>query len=170
MESLWQDLRFGLRTLQRDPGFATVAVLTLALGIGVAVAIGCIAQAAVFRTLPYGDPERLVVLRHLNRAGEPRSLSIPEFTDLTERQRVFDAVAMGCEVGFNLDGTTGEPERVAGLMVSADFGRVLDLEPALGRWFTAEDDQLGAERAVILSDALWRKRFAASTGRLACFP
>ena len=137
MESLWQDLRFGLRTLQRDPGFATVAVLILALGIGVTLAIGSIAQVAVFRTLPYEAPDQLVIVRHLDRSGELGSLSIPEFLDLAERQRVFDAVAMGRGIGLNLGASNGEPERLAGLMVSADFGPALGIEPAFGKSLTA---------------------------------
>ena len=160
MESLWQDLRFGLRTLQRDPGFATVAVLILALGIGVTLAIGSIAQVAVFRSLPYDAPERLVLLRHLDRAGNPDSLSIPEFLDLDERHRVFDAVAMGRSVGLNLGATDGEPERLAGLMVSAGLGPVLGIELALGRWFLPEDDLPGAPQTVIVSYELWQRGFA----------
>ncbi|MET0623131.1 MAG: ABC transporter permease [Pyrinomonadaceae bacterium] len=163
METLRQDVRFGLRTLRKRPGFTLVAVLTLALGIGANSAIFSVVNAVVLRPLPYAAPERLVALwGNLNQKGfEELELSAPEFVDFRARgAHVFEDAAAYYEGGFNMTGA-GEPERVQGVYATASLFNTLGVAPSRGRAYTAEEDRPGSNDVVVISHSLWRRRFNA---------
>jgi len=162
--ALWQDLRFGARLLLKQPGFTLIAILTLALGIGANTAIFSIVNAALLRPFPYKEPERLVILRERVSVGGGFSPSYPNFVDWRAQNTVFDAIsAVRQNESFNLTGA-GEPERVPGRLVSAEFFSTLGIEPLLGRDFLAEEDSPGATPAAILSYGFWRRRFGNDPG------
>ena len=156
---LWQDLRFGARMLLKQPGFTLIAVLTLALGIGANTAIFSIVNAVLLRPFPYKEPGRLVILRERVSGGSGFSPSYPNFADWRAQNTVFDsmAAALGNQ-SFNLTGA-GEPERLQGRIVSAEFFSTLGIKPLIGRDFLAEEDRPGATPAAILSYGFWRRRF-----------
>jgi len=157
-DEMFQDLRFGVRMLLKHPGFTFIAILTLALGIGANTAIFSIVDAALLRPFPYQAPERLVILGEFVSGG---SVSYPNFADWRAQNTVFEAIsaARGNE-SFNLTGA-GEPERLQGRLVSAEFLSTLGIKPLVGRDFLPEEDRLGATPAVMLSYEFWQRRFAA---------
>jgi putative ABC transport system permease protein len=164
MQTLWQDLRYGARMLLKQPGFTLIAIITLALGIGANTAIFSIVNAALLRPFPYKEPERLVILRERVSVGGGFSPSYPNFVDWRAQNTVFDAIsAVRQNESFNLTGA-GEPERVPGRLVSAEFFSTLGIEPLLGRDFLAEEDSPGATPAAILSYGFWRRRFGNDPG------
>src|SRR6516164_4146771 len=142
---LLQDLRFAVRALVKRPGFTAVAVVTLALGIGANAAIFTVFNAVLLRPLPYSHVERIARIRGLRTTTrQPGNLSPMDFLDLRSRTRRFDRLA-----AFNnyADATltgSGEPERIAGTRVTADFFSVLHVTPSAGRDFRSEDDVPGA--------------------------
>jgi putative ABC transport system permease protein len=163
MNGLVQDLRYALRGMRQRPGFALVAVLTLALGIGANTAIFSIANGVLLRALPYAVPDRLVMVWGY-RAQEPLAeLSVPEYWDLRERTRSMASVGAYADGSANLTGS-GAPERLRVGVMTANMTQVLGVEPRLGRGFTAEEDLPGRPSAVLLSDGLWRRRFGADSG------
>lgn len=125
MQTLWQDLRYGIRMLQRSPGFTVVAVLTLGLGIGANTSIFSMINAVLLKSLPVSDPEELVVLSASSGEREHTSFSYPMFQDLRDRSQVFDGVFAYDEVTLNLS-TNDQTERVSGGLVSGDFFSVLE--------------------------------------------
>ncbi|HEV3471346.1 MAG TPA: ABC transporter permease [Pyrinomonadaceae bacterium] len=157
---VWQDLRYGVRTLLKNPGFTAVAVVALALGIGANTAIFSVVNAVLLRPLPYRDPDRLVMVWEDNtKGGYPRNTpAAANFLDWREQSRVFEGMAAIANQSFALTGA-GEPERIDGRRVSASLFPLLGVEPLLGRVFLPEEDQPGAGRAVILSHGLWQRRF-----------
>jgi putative ABC transport system permease protein len=158
---LWQDLRFGARMLRKRPGFTLFALLALALGIGANTAIFSIVNAVLLRPFPYQAPERLVILLDLVPGGTGFSPSYPNFVDWRAQNTVFDSIAaVRQSESFNLTGT-GEPERLQGRRVSAEFFATLGVKPLVGRDFLPEEDRAGATPAMILSYGLWQRRFGA---------
>jgi putative ABC transport system permease protein len=164
IETLIQDLRYGARTLRKNPGFTAVAALTLALGIGANTAIFSVVNAVLFRPLQYSDPDRLVqVWQNFPQLGANQvTVSAPEFLDYKDQNRVFERMAAFRPQGFNLTGGA-EPELIFGARVSADLFPLLGVAPALGRAFFPEEEQIGGPRAVILSHGLWQRRFGSDT-------
>src|SRR5262245_19369171 len=162
MSSLITDLRHGVRLLFRAPGFAAVAVLTLALGIGANTAIFSTINDALFRPLPYGDPDRVVMVwEDVSYLGFPRNTPAPaNYLDWKARNRVFTDMAATRGAAANLT-SGGPPEQVVGRRTTANFFGVLDVKPLLGRTFTDEEDRTGAPVAVI-SYGLWQRRFGGS--------
>jgi putative ABC transport system permease protein len=160
METLYQDVRFALRTLWTNRGFALVAVAALALGVGANSAIFSVVNAVVLRPLPYKDPERLVALWvGLNQKGfEEIEVSAPEFTDFRTRSSSLEKVAAYSAGGFNMTGA-GEPERIQGLQATAGLFPALGVAPLKGRAFTEEEDRPGADAVVVISHSLWQRRF-----------
>jgi putative ABC transport system permease protein len=160
LNTLLQDIRYAMRALRRAPTFTLVAVLTLGLGIGANTAIFSVVSGVLLRPLPYPAPERLVGLQQTFRGGSDQlSLSYREYLFLREHTPVLQHLAVSTGAGFTLyDG--GSAERVNALHVSRDYFRVLGIGPALGREFTADEDQSGGPAVAIVSDALWRRRFA----------
>jgi putative ABC transport system permease protein len=161
MQNLWQDLRYGVRMLYKNHGFTAVAVLALALGIGANTAIFSVVNSVLLRPLPFRDPQRLVVVweNHQQRGGPEREWAAPaDFRDFRDQTQSFEHVAALLGTQATLTGFE-EPEDVQGAAVSYDTFKMLGVEPALGRSFTADEDRAGAERVVVLSHGLWQKRF-----------
>jgi len=165
MDSLIQDLRHAARTLLRSPGFALVAVLTLALGIGANTAVFSIVNALLLKALPYRDAGRLVALwESREHEGVDRSpVSPPNYLDWSAQSRTLRDMAAYRYWGFDLSGGE-EPERITGARVSASLLALLGVRPEAGRGFLEEEDRFGARPVVMVSDALWRKRFGADPG------
>ncbi len=159
MRTLWQDLRYGARALLKKPGFALMAVITLALGIGANTAIFTVVNAALLRGLPYREPDRLVHLWELTPQKEfpRREASYPDFLDWRQSQS-FEAMAAYTGGGFTMTGR-GAPERIQGARGSADFFKALGVEPIIGRAFQPGEDTPGAANVVLLSYGLWQRRF-----------
>jgi putative ABC transport system permease protein len=164
METLFKDIRFGIRSLLKRPGFTGIAVITLALGIGATTAIFSVVNAVLLRPLPYPQAERLLQIGQLYPGGLAAA-GEPKFLFWRDQSQSFEAMAAyeGFGAGGNLAGGS-EAEYVDGLRVSGEFFRVLRVNPALGRAFTKEDDEPGGERVAILSDGLWRRNFGADPG------
>jgi putative ABC transport system permease protein len=162
LEELWQDIRYGLRQLRRNPGFTIVAVLTLALGIGANTAIFSAVDAVLLRPLPFSQPERLVsVLSVQIPRGNGREASYPDFLDWRARSHAFDQMAVYRTENFTLK-SGGEPAHISGAVVSADLFSLLGVTPRLGRTFLRGDDVPGSVNgtdAVILSYGFWQARF-----------
>ena len=159
-ETFLQDLRYGVRQLWRSPGFAIAAVLTLAIGIGANLAIFGIIDTVVLRPLAYPEPDRIVQLEKITPAASSYSASVPLFLVWSGHNDVLESIAAYSvlPVGFNL-AQRGHAERVPGLRVSADFFRVLGVEPQLGRNLSSSDDRPGAQDVVLLTDSLWHRRY-----------
>jgi putative ABC transport system permease protein len=160
--SFLRDLRFAARSLSRTPGFAAVAVATLALGIGANTAIFTVVRAVLLKPLPYRDAERLVVVwEDLIREGNHRfSVAAPNFDDLRRRSRSFEGLAAQLGTGFALTGSGETPEAVLGARVTGNFFSVLGAKASLGRTVVAADETSGKVRNVaVLGHALWRRRF-----------
>ena len=161
-DSLAQDLRFGARMLLRQPGFTATAVAALALGIGPNAVIFSLADAVLWRPLPYADPAALVALTE-DRPREGRRtgpVSPADFLDWRELSRSFSYVAAYDDRALNLTGE-GEPSRVAALAVTSGYLEALAVAPVLGRRFTRDEEEPGRHQSAILSEGLWRRRYAA---------
>lgn len=159
LEDFLQDLRYASRTLGRSPGFAAVIVLTMALSIGATSAIFSVINGVLLKPLPYPRPSQLVRM-FLSSAEYPKFPINPfDFRDYRSRSRSFESLAAYTRNDLQLSGT-GEPVRLAGFSVTAGFFRVLGLHPAMGREFSTTDELPGNGHQVILSDKLWRTRFA----------
>ena len=159
---LADDARFGFRTLRKNLGFTTVAVLTLALGIGANTAIFSVVESVLLRPLPYQHPESLVEIWNTYPNFEPVGLSPGDFFDWRRDARSFSAIGGYAEisVGFNLAGV-GEPERIQAAFVSSDLFALLGIRPVVGRTFLPEEDQLGSAPEVLLTHHYWQRRFGA---------
>src|SRR6266403_3853966 len=163
LESLWQDLRYGLRTLRQNPVFTLIAVATLALGIGANTAIFSVVNAVLLQPLPYANANELSGI-YLSTGGESVESRFPfspaAYINLKTHNAVFTDIAALSNKGWpaNLTGA-GAPERLQGFQVSANLFPLLGVNAALGRTFVAEEDQPGPNRVVVLSHALWKRRF-----------
>lgn len=161
MESLWQDLAYGLRMLVKNARFTVVAVLSLAIGIGATSAIFSVTNALLLRPLAFKDADRLVIL--WNRSPGLNVVqdwfSPGQYLDIKAESQVFDEVAATIDSSFNLTGQ-GAPERVEGARVSSSLFPLLGAQAMLGRVFTPEDDQKGKPPAVILNYGFWQRHFA----------
>jgi predicted permease len=167
METLLQNLRYALRTLRNSPGFAAVAILTLALGIGANTAIFSVVNAVLLQPLSYPNPDRLVELELSSPQGNGDVTSIPKFNVWREQTDVFDSVAAYDFSGPGINLTGGDrPELIKGIHVSADYFRVFGAPVALGRTFTPEEDRPGGPAVVVISNGLWRNRFGGDPGIL----
>ena len=164
MTTLLQDLRYGVRTLAKKPGFTVVAIITLALGIGANTAIFSVVNAVLLRPLPFPEPERLAMVNTTNlaRGFTNFGTSMPDFRAWRERNTSFETMAAFSTTNFNISGTT-EPERVPGAQVSADMFATLGVSPLRGRAFTADEETFGKHHVVIVSEALWQRRFGSDT-------
>ncbi len=158
METLPQDLRFGLRAWRKAPGFTAASVLTLALAIGANTTVFSLVNAVLVRQLPYRQPEQLVWVWATRTDRDKAFFSIPNFLDTRERQQSFAQLAAFANWGANLTGN-GEPERLPGVRLSAEALRMLGVEAVAGRTLLAEDDNPNKARVVVLSYGLWQRRF-----------
>ena len=155
------DIRIAVRALLTRPGFTIVAVVTMALGIGANAAVFSVVDAVLLRPLPYNAVDRLVrVTGNARATGDTDNLSPMDFLDLRSRtRRLAGLAAFNNYADATLTGA-GDPERIAGTRVSADFLSVLGVTPAAGRDFRATDDEPDSSRVAILTNGFWRRRFA----------
>lgn len=154
METLIKDLRYGIRSLLKRPGFTAIAVLTLALGIGASTAIFSVVDGVLLRSLPYPNADQIVQLREVNERGGRMSFAEPNFLDVRTRSHSFQGVA---QYSGQLTTVTGasEPVRAATYMVSADFFNVLGIKPLLGRTFASEESKAGG--VAVVSYGFWQR-------------
>ncbi|HTZ97565.1 MAG TPA: ABC transporter permease [Terriglobales bacterium] len=155
METLIQDVRYGLRMLRKSPGFTAIAVLTLALGIGANTAIFSVVRAVLLKSLPYPEPDHLMVLDEYQEHSGRESVAWPNFLDWQAQNQSFEALASYHDVHRTLTGY-GEPVLLRCAEVSAPFFSILDVKPILGRTFTQAEDKPGAAPTALLSYGLWR--------------
>src|SRR5215469_4473900 len=158
IETLRQDLRYGLRTLRKSPGFAAVALFTLALGIGANTAIFSVVYGVLLRPLPYRDSGRLVILNATNPRVGMVSVSQMNFEDWRRQSHAFSEMASVYGVHFNLSGTN-QPQSISGIAVTPNFLTMSGVRPILGRDFSASEEKAGTPPVVLLSYPLWQSRF-----------
>jgi putative ABC transport system permease protein len=166
METLWQDLRYGVRMLAKSPGFTAVAVLTLALGIGANTAIFSVVNATLLAKLSYKQPDRLVMVWEQSakhHGGTNNVVSPGNFLHWQDENTVFEQMSALADFNQNLTGA-GDPEQVTAQAVSANFFSVLGVNAAVGRTFIAEEGEKGKDNVVILSDGLWKRHFGGDPG------
>jgi hypothetical protein len=161
MGGLTQDLRYALRQLHKNPGFAVVAVLTLALGIGANTALFSVVNGVLLNPLSFPHPEQLVWLAEKVPPFPLFTISYPNFLDWVRMNHTFQALAAYRQNNFNLTGS-GEAQHLKATQVSASFFPLLGVKPLIGRNFSADEDRRGAERVVMLSAALWKSKFGGS--------
>ena len=158
LEAFWQDLRFGLRGLRKSPGFAMVAIVTLALGIGASTWCFNLVRQWVLQAVTYPHSDKLLVAWEIDtKKGWTGQASAPDFLDWREQSQEFDHLAAWSVRQFNLTGMD-VPERIAGARVSPDFFRTLEVEPMIGRDFRAEEDQSGVGQVALISYGFWHER------------
>ena len=166
MDTLLQDLRYTFRSLRRDAGFAVFVVLIAGLGIGASATVFTVVNTLLLRPLPFADPGQLVWIANRDSAGlSGQTTQVGHMVDLRARTRTLSAIAGYMAfygVGDNLLSGSGEPERLTGVPVTGNFFDVLGVTPQLGRDFTSEESLWNGPKAVMLSDGLWRRRFAAN--------
>ena len=163
MGTLWQDLRYGLRTLWHKPGFTIVAALTLALGIGANTAIFSVVNSVLLRSLPYPEAERLVMLWEANERSRTIHVSNPNLVDWREQSNSFESFSGYSGRWGGKDTVIGgsEAERIYAVAVYRDFFKVLGVGPVLGRAFTAEEHNQGTTPVAIVSYGFWQRRLGA---------
>jgi hypothetical protein len=154
------DVRYGLRRLYAQPGFSVVTIATLALGIGCATAILSVATPMFVQSLPLPDADRIHAVWDRARDGSRVEMAFGSIVELQERSRSIEAVTASRTWQPTLSGALA-PERLEGLAVTLDYFRVLGISPVLGRGFSASDDRPGGAPVAVLSDRVWRRRFAA---------
>ena len=160
METLIKDLRYGIRSLAKRPGFTAIAVLTLALGIGASTAIFSVVDGVLLRSLPYPNAEQIVQLREINERGGRMPFAEPNFLDVRARSHSFAGVA---QYNGELTTVTGgiEPVRASTYAVSADFFNVLGVKPLLGRTFSPEESKAGGAPVAVVSYGFWQRLLGA---------
>jgi putative ABC transport system permease protein len=165
LADLLHDLRYAARMQRKNLGFTIIAIIALALGIGANTAIFSVVNTVLLRPLPYKDPERLVMVwEDATKHGYPRDTpAAANYVDWRDQNQVFESMAAIADESFNLTGA-GDPERLEGRRVSANLFPMLGVDPQIGRVFTAAEDQPGAQRVVLLSYALWQRRFGGDQG------
>jgi predicted permease len=160
MDEITQNLKYTLRSLAKSPGFAVVAMLTLALGIGANSAIFSVVNAVLLRPLPYQDPDRVIRVKAGWEGEFGNWLSQPEIIDIDNEVPSLAAVGSWQESSSNLTGGTGEPERVRAVAIMPEALSLLGASVTRGRFFTAEEGRAGSDGVVVISNALFQRRFA----------
>src|SRR6516225_1266359 len=161
METLWQDLRYGVRALAKNPGFTTVAVLTLAVGIGANTAIFSVVQNLLLHPLPYPHPEQLVEVANTYFPQVPKAGLTPgDYFDWRHQNASFSAMGAYTKIlqGFNLSGD-GEPQRIQAGFADSGLFPMLGIRPAVGRLFLPDEDRAGSAPVVILGHRFWLGRY-----------
>ncbi|MGB2886497.1 MAG: ABC transporter permease [Candidatus Acidiferrales bacterium] len=161
METLLQDLRYGLRMLAKSPGFTAIAILTLALGIGANTALFSVVNGVLLNPLAYPHPGQLVALYGKTAGFDQAPIAYLNFLDWQRDTQTFSSMAIYRNQDYNFIGT-GEAERLSGYMISADFFSTLGVRPILGRTFRPDDDHPGAAPVVILGGGFWKRKFGSS--------
>ena len=161
MDTFLLDLKCSVRTLGRTPGFAVIAVLTLALGIGANTALFSVVNGVLLNPLPFPQPDRLLAVYTNSSQFGTSSTTYPNFLDWRKETRALAAIAGYRFQDYNLTGT-GEPERLHGLMVSAEFFSILGITPRVGRAYRPEEDVVGAAPVALISEGIWKRKFGSS--------
>jgi predicted permease len=161
IETLAQDVRYGVRMLGKSPAFAAIVILTLALGIGATTAMFSVVQGVMLAPLPYHDPDQLVLIWQNKPHASHVSMSLPDLRDWQRNAHSFDAISGLRWYEFNLTGP-GSPEHVNGYEISSGFFEMLGVHPQLGREFSAQEDQPGGVPVAMISDREWKDRFGHS--------
>jgi putative ABC transport system permease protein len=162
MDSIIKDIRYGIRSLLKRPGFTVIALVALALGIGANTAIFSLVNAVVLRPLPYSDPDRLVwAWGNVRNGGNRASVAPLDFLDFRSENTSFEQFAASFTVPLSLNLTgSGEPERLTASGVTGNYFETFGVVPALGRGFSLENEKPGQDQVTVLSHAFWQKRFA----------
>ena len=160
METLIKDLRYGIRSLAKRPGFTAIAILTLALGIGASTAIFSVVDGVLLRSLPYPDAEQIVQLREVNERGGRMAFAEPNFLDVRARSHSFDGIAQYHGALTTVTGAS-EPVRASTYSVSADFFNVLGVKPLVGRTFYPEESKAGGAPVAVVSYGFWQRLLGA---------
>ncbi|HLN99946.1 MAG TPA: ABC transporter permease [Pyrinomonadaceae bacterium] len=161
METLLRDIRYGIRSLLKRPGFTVIALIALALGIGANTAIFSLVNAVLVRPLPFAEPDRLVwVWGNIRNGGNRASVSPLDFVDFRQQVKTFDqfAASLSVPLRINLTGNA-EPERLTGAAVTGNYFQALGVTPALGRTFVMANEKPGSDQVTVLSYGLWQRRF-----------
>src|SRR5215472_13941179 len=160
MKSLWQDIRYGVRSLLKHPGVTAIAIITLALGIGANTAIFSVVNALLLRPLPFSEPDKLVQVweASIKQGLGAEDVSYPNFADWRDQNHVFEQIAAYTDRAFDLTGA-GEPERIQGAIVSPALFPMLGIKPILGRVLLPEEDHPNKVFSVVMGERLWRRRF-----------
>jgi len=161
MDTFLLDLKCSVRTLGRTPGFAVIAVLTLALGIGANTALFSVVNGVLLNPLPFPQPDRLLAVYTNSSQFGTSSTTYPNFLDWRKETRALAAIAGYRFQDYNLTGA-GEPERLHGLMVSAEFFSILGITPRVGRAYRPEEDVVGAVPVALISEGIWKRKFGSS--------
>lgn len=162
MDTLIKDIKFAARSLVKRPAFTAIVVLTLALGIGANVSLFSVVNSVVLNPLPYNHPEQLVTLHQSKPNFDTGAIPYPNFQDWQRDNQTFAAMAISRATSFSLIGA-GEPERVTGRYVSAQFFDVLGTKPVVGRSLMAGEDQQGAQPVALITEKLWQQKFSSRT-------
>jgi len=162
METLLRDIRYGVRSLLKRPGFTVIALVALALGIGANTAIFSLVNAVLLLPLPFAEPDRLVwVWGNISNGGNRASVSPPDFLDYRQQNNTFEEFAASFTLPLRLNYTGGdEPERLEASGVTGNYFQALGAKPAFGRTFLLENEKPGNDQVAVLSYSLWQKRFA----------
>src|SRR5689334_18698501 len=166
MDSLIKDIRYGLRSLLKRPGFTAIALIALALGIGANTAIFSLVNAVVLRPLPFREPDQLVwVWGNIRNGGNRASVSPLDFLDYREKNKAFEnfAASLSMPLPINITGN-GDPERLNGSAVTGNYFQTFGVTPVLGRVFTLENEKTGQDSVAVLSYELWQRRFGSDSG------
>lgn len=161
MHTALQDIRYALRQMRSNRGFAIVAVVTLALGIGANTLIFSVVNGVLLSPLPFFKPDQLVTLHENKPNFEGGSISYPNFRDWQKENRTFSSMAIGRGYAFSLTGI-GEAEQVKGEFVSSEFFSQLGVNPVIGRTFSTGEDEVGAGAVALISAGLWQRKFSAA--------
>ena len=149
-----------VRMLTRDPAFSLTVVAILAIGIGANSTMFSIVRSVLLRPVPWEEPDRLAVLQEVqSNSGDATNPSSANYVDVRDQSNVFEETAAFRFVYFNLSDGRADPERVQGLRVTSDFFRLIGVKAALGRLFLPEEERPGSDRAVLLADGFWRRRY-----------
>src|SRR5688500_5891765 len=161
MDALWKNLVYSVRMLLKRPSLTAVAILAIALGIGANTAIFSVVNAVLLQPLPYDEPHELLMVatEQRNQALDGRgTFSIPDFLDVQQSAKTLEYVATYQRTGTIIT-EGGDPERLIGAAVNADYFSVLGVKPVLGRVFTRDEDKPGAPSVIVLSYGFWQRRF-----------
>jgi putative ABC transport system permease protein len=167
-EQLLRDVRYGIRTLRRTPGFAFIAILVMALGIGANVALFTVVRGVLLKPLPFKQPDRLMMLYESDLKGDSHNVVAGGiYAEWKKQNRSFSNLALVHDSRYGLSGSGGQlPENLLGARISWNLFTTLGVTPALGRDFSSADDTHAANGTVILSGSLWKRRFSANPGIL----
>ncbi len=158
METLWQDVRYGIRMLAKTPGFTLIAILTLTLGIGANTALFSVVNGVLLNPLPYPHADQIISVYTRTANFQQSSVTYLNFLDWQKNNRTFEILAGRRGDNFNLTGN-GTAERVRTGMVSAGYFELLGVQPAIGRTFSREEDQVGGTPVAVMTEGLWKRKF-----------